>query len=121
MKYSIDLNKNTVSCDFSGDLSAEKLIEEIQGIRNDPDFHKSLNTIADIRKANLSKDFLEMNAIAGFVKITSQDRGDFKLALITEQSDTISADLYKVLSKDGHVQVFFNEQEAEAWITPGNA
>lgn len=51
MQYSIDLNKNIILCEYSGNLEAEKLIEHIKSIRNDPEFHNGLNTISDIRKA----------------------------------------------------------------------
>jgi hypothetical protein len=116
MKYSIDLDKNIIFCEFSGHVDAEKMIEHILELRNNPDFHKGLNTISDIRKATFSKGFLEMRAIVEFVKQTSPLRGDFKLALIVEQPAVESAKLYELLSTKNHVKVVFHMDEAEAWV-----
>ena len=58
-----------------------------------------------------------MSKIADFVKSTSLSRGDFKLALITDQQKTNSAAaLYVALSKDGHGKLCLNMEEAKTWV-----
>ena len=116
MQYSIDLDKNIILCEYSGRIDAEKMIKHIAEIRNDPDFHSRLNTISDIRKATFPKGFFEINTIVDFVKQSSPVRGNFKLALIVEQSTIESAKLYEVLSTEGHVKVCFDMVEAKAWV-----
>ena len=116
MEYSIDLDKNIIFCEYSGFIDAEKMIEHIVKIRVDPDFHRGLNTISDIRRATFSKGFLEIKTIADYVKQSSSFRGNFKLALIVEHSTAESAKLYEFLSTDSHVKVFFDMDGAEAWI-----
>ena len=49
-------------------MDAEKMIESMTEIRNDPDFHSGLNTISDIWKATFPKGFLETNMVVIFVK-----------------------------------------------------
>jgi hypothetical protein len=117
MQYSIDLDKSIILCEYSGRIEAKKIISHIIMIRNDPNFHSGLNTISDIRKATLSKGFSEMNAIADFVKSTSQVRGNFKIAFMVEQSTSDSAELYKSLSMDSHAKLCFDMKEAEAWVS----
>lgn len=116
MQYSIDLKKNIILCEFTGHLPANAVIQNIMKIKDDPNFHYKLNTIANIQNASLSRGFLEMNMIANFIKTISQDRDDFKLALIAARSNAESAHLYKAISKDGHAKVCFSLNEAEEWV-----
>ena len=116
MQYSIDLDKNIILCKYSGSIKAKELVEHIMVIRNDPNFHNGLNTISDIRMATFSKGFSEMNALADFVKSTSQIRSNFRLSLIVDQSTADSAELYKNLSMDSHVKLCFDMKEAKAWV-----
>ena len=117
MNYSIDLNKNIIYCDFTGDLTVDILIENIKAIRNDPKFHININTISDLRQADLSQDFLEMKKLSNFIIETSSERGNFKLALIVSHTSIGGAGLYKILSKENSVKMCFTMEEAEAWVS----
>ena len=116
MNYTINLEKNLIYCEFVGEMPAEELIEFIKAIRTDSKFHNNLNTISDIRRAKLSKGFIEMHMLAEYVKNTASERGNFKLALLCDHEKSDSAKLYKVLTSDSHVKECFTIEQAEKWV-----
>jgi hypothetical protein len=116
MEYTIDPAKNIIKCEIGGFVSAETMIDYIITIRKDPDFHNDLNTITDIRNASLAEGFMEANKVADFIKMTSSDRGAFKLALITKPSNKDSAIIFAMLSGTNQVKLCLSKSDAEAWV-----
>lgn len=119
MKYRIDLVKNIVHCEFFGDLTAEDMIEHIKSMRNDPDFHCGLHTIADLTKATISHSFLEIHALAEYVKNISSEHGHFRIAWLTTAEKDAAAKLYKTLTSYLHVKECYSFEEAEDWVLNG--
>ena len=116
MKYSINLEQNIINCEFNGLINPKDLVAFITDIRNDPSFHKKLNTIADFRNATISKDYIEISMIADYVQATAKERGDFKLAVICGPEVINSASLFKSLASDKHIKVCINDTEANEWV-----
>lgn len=118
MRYSIDQEKNIIHCKFNGQISADLLIEYIQIIRNDKNFSRKLNTIADIQDAIFSEGFLEVVKIIDYVNSTTRQRGLFRLAFITNGSylDNTGANQYALLMPYGHAKICSDMTEALEWV-----
>ncbi len=82
MNYSLDLENNYTLAEFIGELSTDEFITHIATMRKHPDFKPSLNSIADLRKADMKHHFSEASTLTDFIRDTHDFRGHFKLALI---------------------------------------
>lgn len=117
MNYSINLEKNTIYCEFINSLESDELIKFITKIRNDPSFHNNLNTITDFRKAIFSENYIEISMLVEYIESTASERGEFKLAIICGPETIKSASLYKILTSDKHVKICVNDREANDWVS----
>jgi len=117
MNYFINLDKNIIYCSLNGIILIDDLLRFIRTIRSDVRFHNGLNTISDIRNAKLPKGFLDMNTLTEFVEACLVQRSKFKLALITSDESTDSANLFKALSNKSLVRECFTIEDAETWVT----
>lgn len=119
-EYSIDLDKGIVYCKFIGITIAERLIKQIVTIRKDPKFHVGLNTIADLRETTYPDATRNMIKMSEFTHATFAERGNFRLALIVNSSNLDLVELYKDLTRKGHVKLCSSLSEAERWISHVN-
>ena len=116
MSYTIEPDRNLVLSRYGGYIRAKDLIAHIKTIREDPDFHDGLNTIADIRTARLPDIYAEIMALVNFIKASVQERGDFRLALIIEKQTTSKlAVVYEAMAAENHVKLCYDMAEAQQW------
>jgi hypothetical protein len=117
MNSTIDLQKGIVFSRYSGYIRAKELIEHIKTLRKDPEFHGGLNTIADIRYAELPENYTEIMSLVNFIKSSLEERGEFRLALIiTRESTSRTAIVYEAMAEENHVRLCYDMAEAEAWV-----
>lgn len=117
MNYSINLDKNTLCCEFINSLDSNELIKFITTVRSDPSFHPDLNTIADFRKAEFSENYIEIAMLVEYFENTAAERGHFKLAVICGPETIKSASLFKILKSDNFVKICVNDKEANEWVS----
>jgi hypothetical protein len=117
MSYRIDLQQNIVFGEFRGLVISKYVLELIQEIRNDPDYHKDLNTIFNICEAEIADGFLEINAVAQYLKETIKERSNYKLALLTCKENLKNIALFKALMKSNNIRACLTLEEAIAWVT----
>lgn len=117
MKYSINLEKNIIYCTFDGPLVSDDMINFITSIRSDPDFSTHLNTIADVSQAIIYQTFPLTRSLFSYIEKTSEQRGNFKLALIVSKESFDAAHLYKTLESKIQVKICTSIEEAEAWVS----
>ncbi len=118
MEYSIDTVKRTIHAWFTGDVSPDILISDILTLRSDTYFQDGFNVIVDFREANVPKGYMELRQVAEFVKATSVARTTFRMAILVKNAEQIqSANLYKMLVGQKHVQICQGLKKAEEWVS----
>lgn len=120
ISYTIDTKKNIIDAKCSGRIVLEELKAIADAVLLDPEFHKGLNSISDMREAHIAFSFLDALSFRNHIRTFEKIRGKYKWAIITGPQKTPNIyKLFEILSLDGFfkIKLFQNRNEAEIWIS----
>jgi len=117
--YTIDERKKIINTICAGDISLEEFKVHVNSLLHDPKFQSDMDSITDIRDADLDNSFLTFSSLRDHLRMGEAIRGKFKWAIIiNSQKDPSAIKLFQTLLQDGIflLKLFTNKNEAERWI-----
>jgi hypothetical protein len=106
----------TVLLDFEGDISFDEFVSCFEEANAHPDYSPEFDGVADLRKARLTLDDQEAEALAAFVVSGELSSGRWAI-LTASPHETALSILYEQAASEQHAaQVFSTVQAASAYL-----
>ncbi len=118
--YTIDEKKRIVNTKCTGEITLEELKDHADSVIHDPRFQKGMNSISDIRDADLEYSFSTFSSFRDHIRPLEQIRNKFKWTIIINtQKSPDAIELFQTIAADGmfSIKLFENRNEAENWIS----
>lgn len=121
-EYTIDPRDMIIYALFKGAINSDEMIAHMQRVEADPKFKYGMNTLADLRDADINMNYDTMDKIREYwVSDFFKKRGPVKLAcLISDKQDAVVLDTLNVMQKvpGGRLdlRIFTDRKNALEWL-----